>query len=61
MLRHAAYGRFVHRILSLANTPDNAPPGVFLRLYIFGGLALVVLITWFVLRGYRDSGDKDGK
>jgi hypothetical protein len=61
VLRHAAYGRFVHRILLAVNTPDNTPPGVFLRLYIFGGLALVVLITWFVLRGYRDSGDKDGK
>lgn len=57
-----AYGRFVHPIhlINLAATPvsgDTTPPGIFLRLYIFGGLALVILIAWFVLRGYRNSGD----
>jgi hypothetical protein len=61
VLRDAAYGRCVHQILLAVNTPDNTPPGIFLRLYIFGGLALVVLIAWFVLRGYRDSGDDDRK
>lgn len=43
------------------NAPDNTPPGIFLRLYIFGGLAVVVLIAWLVLRGYRDTGDKNRK
>jgi len=61
VLRHAAYGHFVHQILLAVNAPDNTPPGIFLRLYIFGGLAFVVLIVWFVLRGYRDSGDNDRK
>jgi hypothetical protein len=49
----------MHSILAAA--PDNTPPGIFLRVYIFGGLAAVVGIAWFVLRGYRDSGDNDGK
>jgi hypothetical protein len=40
-------------------TPTTAPPGIFLRLYIFGGLTFVVLCAWFVLRGYRDTGDKN--
>jgi hypothetical protein len=40
---------------------DTTPPGIFLRLYIFGGLAFVVLIAWLVLRGYRDSGDPQDK
>lgn len=44
-----------------ANTPDSTPPGIFLRLFIFGGLAFVVLVAWFVLRGYRDSGDQNDK
>lgn len=43
------------------NAPDNTPPGIFLRIYIFGGLAVVVLIAWLVLRGYRDTGDKNRK
>ncbi|HEV2345187.1 MAG TPA: hypothetical protein VGS97_13905 [Actinocrinis sp.] len=47
--------------LAAANTPDSTPPGIFLRLFIFGGLALVVFIAWFVLRGYRDSGDPHDK
>jgi hypothetical protein len=47
--------------LADVTAPDNTPPGIFLRLYIFGGLAVVIGITWFVLRGYRDSGDKNGK
>jgi hypothetical protein len=50
-----------HLIHLAATTPDNAPPGIFLRLFIFGGLALVILIAWFVLRGYRDSGDQHDK
>jgi hypothetical protein len=45
----------------LAVAPDTAPPGIFLRLYIFGGLAVVVGIAWFVLRGYREPGDKHRK
>ena len=58
----SAYRRSVdatHLInLAATSTPgDSTPPGIFLRLYIFGGLALVVLIAWFVLRGYRNSGD----
>lgn len=61
MLRHAAYGLCVHSILLAVNTPDTTPPGIFLRLYIFGGLAMVVGIVWFVLRGYRDSGDSSDK
>lgn len=40
---------------------DTTPPGIFLRLYIFGGLAFVILIAWLVLRGYRDSGDPQDK
>ncbi len=59
--RGGAYGRFVqatHLNLLAAATPDNAPPGIFLRLFIFGGLAVVVLVAWLVLRGYRDSGDQ---
>jgi hypothetical protein len=45
----------------LAVAPDSTPPGIFLRVYIFGGLAFVVGIAWFVLRGYRNSGDNDRK
>jgi hypothetical protein len=44
--------------LAVASSPDSAPPGIFLRLFIFGGLALVVLVGWLVLRGYRDTGGK---
>lgn len=40
---------------------DSAPPGIFLRVYILGGLCFVVLCAWFVLRGYVKSGDKDDK
>jgi len=47
----------VQQILLAVNAPDNTPPGIFLRLYIFGGLAVVILIAWLVLRGYRDSGE----
>lgn len=43
------------------DAPDNTPPGIFLRIFIFGGLAVVVAIAWFVLRGYRNSGDNDRK
>lgn len=59
--RGGAYGRFVHQILLAVNAPDNTPPGIFLRLYIFGGLALVILIAWLALRGYRDSGETRDK
>ena len=52
-----AYGRFVYQILLAVNAPDNTPPGIFLRLYIFGGLAVVILIAWLELRGYRNSGE----
>lgn len=38
---------------------DSAPPGIFLRVFILGGLAFVILCAWFVLRGYVKSGDKD--
>ena len=38
---------------------DSAPPGIFLKIYILGGLCLVAGIAWFVLRGYVKSGDKD--
>ncbi len=48
-------------ILADVTAPDNTPPGIFLRLYIFGGLVLVIVIAWLVLRGYRDSGDGDRK
>jgi hypothetical protein len=51
----------VHQILLAVNAPDNTPPGIFLRLYIFGGLAVVILIAWLVLRGYRDSGESQDK
>lgn len=47
----------MHEILLAVNAPDNTPPGIFLRIYIFGGLAVVILIAWLVLRGYRDSGE----
>jgi hypothetical protein len=62
MARRGAYGRCVdatHLInLAAGSVPgDTTPPGIFLRLYIFGGLALVILVAWLVLRGYRDSGD----
>jgi hypothetical protein len=57
-VRSGAYGRRVHQILLAVNAPDNTPPGIFLRLFIFGGLAVVVFVAWFVLRGYRDSGGK---
>lgn len=40
---------------------DSAPPGIFLRVFILGGLAFVVLCAWFVLRGYVKSGDKDDR
>jgi hypothetical protein len=36
---------------------DSAPPGIFLRVFILGGLAFVVFCAWFVLRGYVKSGD----
>jgi hypothetical protein len=49
------------RFLADVTAPDNTPPGIFLRLYIFGGLAAVIGIAWFVLRGYRNSGDDDHK
>lgn len=49
------------RLLADVTAPDNTPPGIFLRIYIFGGLAAVVGIAWFCLRGYRNSGDNDGK
>lgn len=42
-------------------TSDSTPPGIFLRLYILGGLCFVVFCAWFVLRGYVKSGDKDDK
>jgi hypothetical protein len=61
MPRCGAYGRYVHSILLAVNAPDGTPPGLLLRLYIFGGLGLVVFLAWFVLRGYRDSGDDDRK
>ncbi|MBS2963929.1 hypothetical protein KGA66_12800 [Actinocrinis puniceicyclus] len=51
----------MHQILLAVNAPDTTPPGVFLRLYIFGGLALVILIAWLVLRGYRDSDENRDK
>ena len=38
---------------------DSAPPGIFLRVFILGGLAFVGLCAWFVLRGYVKSSDKD--
>lgn len=38
---------------------DSAPPGIFLRVYILGGLCFVAFCAWFVLRGYAKSGDKD--
>jgi len=47
--------------LADVTAPDNTPPGIFLRIYIFGGLAAVIGIAWFCLRGYRDSGDNDNK
>jgi hypothetical protein len=51
----------LHQASLAVNAPDNTPPGIFLRLFIFGGLAVVVLIAWLVLRGYRDTGDKNRK
>lgn len=51
----------LHSTVLAVNAPDTTPPGIFLRLYIFGGLGVVVLLTWLALRGYRDSGDKNGK
>jgi hypothetical protein len=51
----------LHQAYLAVNAPDTTPPGIFLRLYIFGGLAVVVLIAWLVLRGYRDTGDKNRK
>jgi hypothetical protein len=42
-------------------TPTTAPPGIFLKLFIFGGLSFVVFCAWFVLRGYRDTGDAKNK
>ncbi len=57
-MRRVAYGRFVHQILLAVNAPDTTPPGIFLRLFIFGGLAFVILVGWFVLRGYRDTGSQ---
>ena len=38
---------------------DSAPPGIFLRVYILGGLVFVAFCAWFVLRGYLKSSDKD--
>lgn len=38
---------------------DSAPPGIFLRVYILGGLCFVAACAWFVLRGYVKSSDKD--
>lgn len=66
MVWRGAYGRCVnatHLIDLAANSVpgDTSPPGIFLRLYIFGGLAFVVIVAWFVLRGYRDSGDSQDK
>jgi hypothetical protein len=63
---YSAYGRFVQathfiQLAATSNPGDTAPPGIFLRLFIFGGLAFVVLVAWFVLRGYRDSGDQSDK
>ena len=40
---------------------DSAPPGIFLRVFILGGLGFVCLCAWFVLRGYVKSGDKDDR
>ena len=47
----------VHYLADL--TSDSAPPGIFLRVYILGGLVFVALCAWFVLRGYVKSSDKD--
>jgi hypothetical protein len=49
------------RLLADVTAPDNTPPGIFLRIYIFGGLAAVIGIAWLCLRGYRNSGDNDGE
>jgi hypothetical protein len=51
-------GRSIVHILASVAT-DSAPPGIFLRLYILGGLCFVAFCAWFVLRGYVKSGDKD--
>ncbi|MGH3417255.1 MAG: hypothetical protein ACRDVE_13520 [Actinocrinis sp.] len=52
----------MHQILLAVNAPDTTPPGIFLKLFIFGGLAFVILVTWFVLRGYRNTdGQNDDK
>lgn len=51
----------LHQATLAVNAPDNAPPGIFLRIFILGGLVVVVLIAWLVLRGYRDTGDKNRK
>ena len=47
--------------LADVTAPDSTPPGVFLRLYIFGGLAVVIGLAWFCLRGYRNTDDNDGE
>ncbi|HEV2638324.1 MAG TPA: hypothetical protein VGX23_24475 [Actinocrinis sp.] len=49
------------RVLADVTAPDTTPPGIFLRIFIFGGLAVVIGIAWFVLRGYRNPGDNDRK
>lgn len=60
-LTNAAAALAHSRVLADVTAPDNTPPGIFLRIFIFGGLALVIGIAWFVLRGYRNSGDNDRK
>ena len=49
----------MHYLADVAS--DSAPPGVFLRIYILGGLCFVAFCAWFVLRGYVRSGDEDEK
>jgi hypothetical protein len=56
-----AAAALAHSSFLAVSAPDNTPPGIFLRIYIFGGLAAVIGIAWFVLRGYRNSGDNDRK
>ena len=49
----------VNYLASIAS--DSAPPGIFLRVFILGGLCFVVFCVWFVLRGYAKSGDDERK
>ena len=49
----------VHYLADLQQ--DSAPPGIFLRVYILGGLVFVAFCVWFVLRGYLKSSDMDDK